>query len=131
MGDPQDQAEKAREVIADQFEARRTKNKATRERKIARREERLAAGAAMDAPPRVSAFGLRGGKVVILIGKKDLRLKLFTPALVRSPRRRRPSRHHGLELGVIHLPGPVRVRLPNQLVDVDSEPEILRGRAAA
>ena len=42
-------AEKAREKsIADQFEARRTKNKASRERKIARREERLAAGAAMD-----------------------------------------------------------------------------------
>mmetsp|Transcript_114307 Transcript_114307/g.277552 ORF Transcript_114307/g.277552 Transcript_114307/m.277552 type:complete len:196 (-) Transcript_114307:127-714(-) len=42
-------AEKAREKsIADQFEARRTKNKATRVRKIARREERLAAGAAMD-----------------------------------------------------------------------------------
>jgi large subunit ribosomal protein L19e len=46
-------AEKAREKsIADQFEARRTKNKATRERKIARREERLAAGAAMDAPAK-------------------------------------------------------------------------------
>ena len=42
-------AEKDREKsIADQFEARRTKNKASRERKIARREERLAAGAAMD-----------------------------------------------------------------------------------
>jgi hypothetical protein len=37
-------AEKAREkTIADQFEARRAKNKATRERKAARREERLAA----------------------------------------------------------------------------------------
>lgn len=48
-------AEKAREKsIADQFEARRTKNKATRERKIARREERLAAGAAMDAPAKAS-----------------------------------------------------------------------------
>ena len=44
-------AEKAREKsIADQFEARRSKSKASRERKIARREERLAAGAAMDAP---------------------------------------------------------------------------------
>lgn len=42
-------AEKAREKsIADQFEARRSKNKATRVRKIARREERLAAGAAME-----------------------------------------------------------------------------------
>jgi large subunit ribosomal protein L19e len=36
-------AEKAREKsIADQFEARRAKNKALRERKAARREERLA-----------------------------------------------------------------------------------------
>ncbi|EFJ08008.1 hypothetical protein SELMODRAFT_179747 [Selaginella moellendorffii] len=36
-------AEKAREkTLTDQFEARRAKNKATRERKIARREERLA-----------------------------------------------------------------------------------------
>ena len=35
-------AEKIREkAIADQFEARRAKNKTTRERKIARREERL------------------------------------------------------------------------------------------
>ena len=46
-------AEKAREKsIADQFEARRSKSKASRERKIARREERLAAGAAMDAPTK-------------------------------------------------------------------------------
>ena len=46
-------AEKAREKsIADQFEARRSKNKASRERKNARREERLAAGAAMDAPTK-------------------------------------------------------------------------------
>ena len=37
-------AEKVREkTIADQFEARRAKNKASRERKLARREERLAA----------------------------------------------------------------------------------------
>ena len=36
-------AEKAREkTLSDQFEARRAKNKVTRERKIARREERLA-----------------------------------------------------------------------------------------
>jgi len=41
-------AEKAREKsIADQFEARRLKNKATRQRKIARREERLVAGVTM------------------------------------------------------------------------------------
>ena len=38
-------AERIREkTIAEQFEARRTKNKESRERKIARREERLAAG---------------------------------------------------------------------------------------
>ncbi len=38
-------SEKAREKsIADQFEARRAKNKATRERKISRREERFAQG---------------------------------------------------------------------------------------
>jgi large subunit ribosomal protein L19e len=37
-------AEKVREkTIADQFEARRAKNKAARERKATRREERLAA----------------------------------------------------------------------------------------
>lgn len=37
-------AEKVREkTIADQFEARRAKNKASRERKLGRREERLAA----------------------------------------------------------------------------------------
>ena len=38
-------AEKAREKsLADQFEARRAKNKSTRMRKISRREERIAAG---------------------------------------------------------------------------------------
>jgi len=38
-------AEKAREKsLADQFEARRAKNKSTRTRKISRREERIAAG---------------------------------------------------------------------------------------
>ncbi|KAM3326897.1 60S ribosomal protein L19-1-like [Capsicum chacoense] len=37
--------EKTREkTLLDQFEARRTKNKASRERKFARREERLAKG---------------------------------------------------------------------------------------
>ena len=42
-------AEKAREKsIADQFEARRIKNKAVRERKIARREERLIQGISLD-----------------------------------------------------------------------------------
>jgi len=38
-------AEKAREKsLADQFEARRSKNKSTRSRKISRREERIASG---------------------------------------------------------------------------------------
>lgn len=42
-------AEKAREKsIADQFEARRAKGKAARERKAARREERLASGVHLD-----------------------------------------------------------------------------------
>ena len=46
-------AEKAREKsLADQFEARRSKNKATRVRKIARREERLAVGAAAMEQPK-------------------------------------------------------------------------------
>ncbi|KAK1354264.1 Ribosomal protein L19 [Heracleum sosnowskyi] len=44
-------AEKVREkTIADQFEAKRAKNKASRERKIARREERLAQGPGEKAP---------------------------------------------------------------------------------
>jgi len=47
-----EKAEKAREKsLSDQFEARRSKNKVTRARKIARREERIAAGgAAMEQP---------------------------------------------------------------------------------
>lgn len=45
-------AEKVREkTIADQFEARRAKGKASRERKAARREERLAAGLHLEAAP--------------------------------------------------------------------------------
>ena len=45
-------AEKVREKnIADQLEARRAKNKASRERKAARREERLAAGVAAEVAP--------------------------------------------------------------------------------
>ena len=47
-----EKAEKAREKsLSDQFKARRSKNKVTRTRKIARREERIAAGgAAMEQP---------------------------------------------------------------------------------
>ncbi|XVE77572.1 hypothetical protein DITRI_Ditri13aG0074200 [Diplodiscus trichospermus] len=53
-------AEKAREkTLSDQFEAKRAKNKASRERKIARREERLALGPGGDkpaaAPPATAA----------------------------------------------------------------------------
>lgn len=45
-------AEKVREkAIADQFEARRAKNKASRERKIARREERLTSGLHLEQQP--------------------------------------------------------------------------------
>ncbi|KAH0657414.1 hypothetical protein KY285_025861 [Solanum tuberosum] len=44
-------AEKAREkTLSDQFEARRAKNKASRERKFARREERLAQGPGGEKP---------------------------------------------------------------------------------
>uniref|UniRef100_M4EUV4 Ribosomal protein L19 n=1 Tax=Brassica campestris TaxID=3711 RepID=M4EUV4_BRACM len=45
-------AEKAREkTLSDQFEAKRAKNKASRERKHARREERLAKGPGGDVAP--------------------------------------------------------------------------------
>lgn len=45
-------AEKVREkAIADQFEARRAKNKASRERKLARREERLTSGLHLEQQP--------------------------------------------------------------------------------
>ena len=46
-------AEKARDkAIADQFEARRQKNKMTRTRKIERREERLAQGITLEQPEK-------------------------------------------------------------------------------
>jgi large subunit ribosomal protein L19e len=49
-------AEKVREkAIADQFEARRAKNKATRERKAQRREERLTSGLHMEQQPAATA----------------------------------------------------------------------------
>ena len=45
-------AEKIREkAIADQFEARRAKNKSSRERKLARREERLSSVSSSPDPP--------------------------------------------------------------------------------
>ncbi|KAH0464994.1 hypothetical protein IEQ34_005097 [Dendrobium chrysotoxum] len=50
-------AEKAREkTLSNQFEAKRAKSKASRERKIARREERLAQGPREKAPPAVAAI---------------------------------------------------------------------------
>nr|GFB17264.1 60S ribosomal protein L19-1-like [Tanacetum cinerariifolium] len=49
-------AEKAREkTLSDQFEAKRAKNKASRERKLARREERLAQGPQERAPAAAPA----------------------------------------------------------------------------
>ncbi|KAI3819194.1 hypothetical protein L1987_13019 [Smallanthus sonchifolius] len=49
-------AEKAREkTLSDQFEAKRAKNKASRERKLARREERLAQGPQERAPAAPAA----------------------------------------------------------------------------
>ncbi|KAL2485756.1 60S ribosomal protein L19-2 [Abeliophyllum distichum] len=49
-------AEKAREkTLSDQFEAKRAKNKASRERKFARREERLAQGPGEKAQPPAAA----------------------------------------------------------------------------
>ncbi|KAK9086351.1 hypothetical protein Syun_028745 [Stephania yunnanensis] len=58
-------AEKVREkTLSDQFEAKRAKNKASRERKIARREERLAQGPREPAPAAPAAAPQRaeGGK---------------------------------------------------------------------
>ncbi|EXC14241.1 60S ribosomal protein L19-2 [Morus notabilis] len=52
-------AEKAREkTLSDQFEAKRAKNKASRERKIARREERLAQGPGEKLPAATPATPL-------------------------------------------------------------------------
>ncbi|GFQ06912.1 60S ribosomal protein l19-1 [Phtheirospermum japonicum] len=49
-------AEKAREkTLSDQFEAKRAKNKASRERKFSRREERLSQGPGEKAPPVAAA----------------------------------------------------------------------------
>ena len=71
-------AEKAREKsIADQFEARRTKNKATRERKIARREERWLRVLPWTPPPRSKRVRLGfAAEKIVLIGKKDLSTKI-------------------------------------------------------
>jgi large subunit ribosomal protein L19e len=49
-------AEKLREkTLADQFEARRAKGKASRERKMSRREERLSSGVTMDTTKAVQS----------------------------------------------------------------------------
>ncbi|KAL4272578.1 hypothetical protein GQ457_13G024180 [Hibiscus cannabinus] len=56
-------AEKAREkTLSDQFEAKRAKNKASRERKMARREERLAQGPGVKAAPAAAAQQAEGVK---------------------------------------------------------------------
>lgn len=56
-------AEKAREkTLSDQFEAKRAKNKASRERKLARREERLAQGPVERAPPASAPQPAEGTK---------------------------------------------------------------------
>lgn len=56
-------AEKAREkTLSDQFEAKRAKNKASRERKLARREERLAQGPGEKAPPAAASQPAEGAK---------------------------------------------------------------------
>ncbi|KAE8730938.1 60S ribosomal protein L19 [Hibiscus syriacus] len=56
-------AEKAREkTLSDQFEAKRAKNKASRERKMARREERLAQGPGVKAAPQQAAEGVKKSK---------------------------------------------------------------------
>ncbi len=61
-----EKAEKAREkTLADQFEARRAKNKASRDRKAARREERLAGGLHLSegaVPPAPAATAPAKGK---------------------------------------------------------------------
>ncbi|KAF5801376.1 putative 60S ribosomal protein L19 [Helianthus annuus] len=49
-------AEKAREkTLSDQFEAKRVKNKASRERKLARKEERFAQGPQEKVPAPAAA----------------------------------------------------------------------------
>ncbi|MBA0856701.1 hypothetical protein Goshw_001840 [Gossypium schwendimanii] len=71
-------AEKAREnTLVDQFEAKRTKNEASRERKFARREERLAKGLRgkmpVVAPPAAAAqlaIGLKKSKKGLILGEE-------------------------------------------------------------
>uniref|UniRef100_A0A2P2JVH1 60S ribosomal protein L19-3 n=1 Tax=Rhizophora mucronata TaxID=61149 RepID=A0A2P2JVH1_RHIMU len=56
-------AEKAREKnLSDQFEAKRAKNKASRERKLARREERFAQGPGAKAQPALAPQQTEGAK---------------------------------------------------------------------
>lgn len=56
-------AEKAREkTLSDQFEAKRAKSKASRERKVARREERLAQGPGERAPTTPAPQSAGGSK---------------------------------------------------------------------
>lgn len=56
-------AEKAREkTLSDQYEAKRAKSKASRERKLARREERLAQGPGQKALPASAPQVAEGAK---------------------------------------------------------------------
>ncbi|KAL9667575.1 hypothetical protein QQ045_001937 [Rhodiola kirilowii] len=65
-------AEKAREkTLADQFEAKRAKNKASRERKNARREERLAQGPQDKAPAVAPPAAVAQPAQVTKKSKKD------------------------------------------------------------
>ena len=65
-------AEKLREKnIADQFEARRSKNKQSRERKLARREERLTMVRAHLPQDRVMQPSFVDTTVVLWIGSED------------------------------------------------------------
>jgi large subunit ribosomal protein L19e len=64
-------AEKVREkAIADQFEARRAKNKASRERKLARREERLTAGVHLEQQPAAAQPAAAPAKAAPKASKK-------------------------------------------------------------
>lgn len=74
-------AEKIREkAIADQFEARRAKNKTTRERKLKRREERFAA-------VRLSPLSSLSALLPLLAGRalSPCVVRNFVPLLLPSP----------------------------------------------
>ncbi|KAI3741778.1 hypothetical protein L1987_59455 [Smallanthus sonchifolius] len=71
-------AEKAREkTLSDQFEAKRAKNKASRERKLARREERFAQGPQEKAPVPAAAPAAQPAHFIIEVTKKHDDIKIF------------------------------------------------------